>query len=121
MCRKSKGITEVLIKYPRPNPDDLFETNRRTLLIVNAESSNPEDIIKFLSRNESLGNNLPAETATKSGGAAKQVFGRFNFSKGSKRVAVGASAIIGAPFNSKSTGRWLCKNSKTWLVLQRGR
>ena len=94
--RKSKGITEVLIKYPRPNPDDLFETNRRTLLIVNAESSNPEDIIKFLSRNESLGNNLPAETATKSGGAAKQVFGRFNFSKGSKRVAVGASAIIGA-------------------------
>ena len=76
---------------------------------------------QFLSRNESLGTNVPAETATKSGGAAKQALGRLNWTKGSKRVAVGAAALTGALSIVNLLGRWLCENSKTWLVLQRGR
>ena len=97
-----------MIRYPHPNTNDLLpssETNRRTLLIINAENGNPKGTMKFLSRNESLGNNLPAteaagasaaEAATKSGGAAKQALSKLNWTKGSKRVAVGAAAITGA-------------------------
>jgi len=97
--RTNGRITDVVIQYPDPDTNDLLpssETNRRTLLIVNAENGNPKGTMKQLS------NNLPAieaagasatEAATKSGGAAKQALSKLNWTKGSKRVAVGAAGI----------------------------
>jgi len=105
--RRNEEITDVLIRDPHSNTNDLSSnsgTNRR-VLIITAENGNPKGAMKFVPPNESFGNNLPAteaagasvtEAATKSGGAVKQALSKLNWTKGSKRVAVGAAAITGA-------------------------
>ena len=95
--RRNKGFTDVLVRYPHPNTNDLLPSsepnpNVRTLLSMNAENGNPKDLTPAAS----VAGTSAAETATKSGGAAKQALSKLYWTKGSKRVAVGASAVIGA-------------------------
>ena len=95
--RRNKGFTDVLVRYPHPNTNDLLPSsepnpNVRTLLSMNAENGNPKDIAPAAS----VAGTSAAETATKSGRAAKQALSKLYWTKGTKRVAVGASAVIGA-------------------------
>jgi hypothetical protein len=109
--RRDGEITDVLIQYPHPSANDSLpssDINTRVVLIINAENGNPQGTMKFVPQNEAFGNNLPAvpagpaaeaagasaaEAATKSGGATKQAFSKFNFNKLGKRSAAGAAAV----------------------------
>ena len=95
--RRSEGFTDVLIRYPHPNTNDLLPSsepnpNVRTLLSMNVENGNPKDLTPAAS----VAGTSAAETATKSGGAVKQALSKLNWTKGSKRVAVGGAVLTGA-------------------------